>query len=262
MGNSSSTNELIGNIVTEGNLSPMAAQAININDMGAQIQAGLGVNVDNVTASEVVIVAMLMDDSGSIRFAGNSQAVRDGHNLVLSSLKKSKQQDGILVMTRYLNGEILYSYTQLDQAIVMDSNNYNPMGGTPLYDETAVILATVLAKTQEFENSGVACRSVTLIVTDGADEHSRKQTPAKIKQVVLDMLKTENHIIAGMGIDDGTTKFRQIFEEMGIPAEWILTPGGSESEVRRAFQVFSQSAVRASQGGASFSQTAMGGFGA
>ncbi|MEI6835866.1 MAG: hypothetical protein WCK59_03450 [Candidatus Falkowbacteria bacterium] len=165
-------------------------------------------------------------------------------------------------MTRYLNGEILYSYTQLDQAIVMDSNNYNPMGGTPLYDETAVILATVLAKTQEFENSGVACRSVTLIVTDGADEHSRKQTPAKIKQVVLDMLKTENHIIAGMGIDDGTTKFRQIFEEMGIPAEWILTPGGSESEVRRAFQVFSQSAVRASQGGASFSQTAMGGFGA
>ena len=252
---------LLNNVVADGNLSPAAAQAININDMGAQIQAGLGINVDNVTASEVVIVTMLIDDSGSIRFASNAQVVRDGHNLVIDALKKSKQSDGVLVMVRYLNGEILYSYCQLDKAVVMNSSNYNPTGGTPLYDETAVILATVLAKTQEFENSGVACRSVTLIVTDGADQHSHKQTPGKIKQVVSDMLKTENHIIAGMGIDDGTTDFRQVFQEMGIPNEWILTPNGSESEIRKAFQVFSQSAVRASQGAASFSQTAMGGFG-
>ena len=35
---------------------------------------------------------------------------------------------------------------------------------------------------------------------------------------------------------------------MGIPDRWILTPGNSASEIRRAFAVFSQSAVRASQG--------------
>jgi hypothetical protein len=34
---------------------------------------------------------------------------------------------------------------------------------------------------------------------------------------------------------------------MGIPDRWVLTPGNSASEIRRAFQVFSQSAVRASQ---------------
>ncbi len=79
--------------------------------------------------------------------------------------------------------------------------------------------------------------------------------------MVDSLLKTENHIVAAMGIDDGSTDFRKVFSDMGIPDEWILTPGNTESEIRKAFQLFSQSAVRASQNAASFSQTAMGGFG-
>jgi len=64
-----------------------------------------------------------------------------------------------------------------------------------------------------------------------------------------------------MGIDDGFTDFRNVFQEMGVRDEWILTPANTESEIRKAFQVFSRSAVRASQSAVSFSQTAMGGFG-
>ena len=71
----------------------------------------------------------------------------------------------------------------------------------------------------------------------------------------------EDHIIAAMGIDDGRTDFRKVFREMGIPDQWILTPGNTPAEIRKAFRVFSSSAVRASQSGASFSQMAAGGFG-
>jgi hypothetical protein len=42
----------------------------------------------------------------------------------------------------------------------------------------------------------------------------------------------------------------------------ILTPGSDVSPIRRAFQVFSQSAVRASQSAAHFGQAVLGGFGA
>ncbi|WP_041429419.1 hypothetical protein [Synechococcus sp. PCC 7502] len=56
--------------------------------------------------------------------------------------------------------------------------------------------------------------------------------------------------------NDGYTDFQQIFKEMGISDRWILTPGNSDSEIRQAFQVFSQSAVRVSQGA-----TGLGGFG-
>ena len=75
------------------------------------------------------------------------------------------------------------------------------------------------------------------------------------------MLRMESHIVAAMGISDKTTDFRRVFRDMGIPDQWILTPGGTQSEVRKAFHAFSQSAVRLSQGKASFSRAALGGFG-
>jgi len=130
----------------------------------------------------------------------------------------------------------------------MTTANYHPNLGTPLYDQTAVVLGTVIAKAQELAQAGIAVRTVTLIITDGGDYGSTRCKPGDVKAIVADMLAQENHIVAAMGISDGTTDFRAVFRSMGIPDRWILTPGNSASEIRRAFAVFSQSAVRASQG--------------
>lgn len=263
MSKDANVNDLFKNAAEDGDLSPSAVRALTVVDIGAEIQAALGVEVDDVQASEVVLVTIMPDDSGSIRFAGNAQTVRDCHNhLVIDALIASKQKDNIFIHNRYLNGQILYPYCQIDQAIRMDSKNYDPSLGTPLYDQAVILLGTVLAKSQEFINNGVPVRTITLIITDGADMGSKRATPAMVKSIVDDMLMAENNIIAAMGIDDGgQTDFRQVFKEMGIRDEWILTPGNTDSEIRKAFQVFSQSAVRASQSAASFSQTAIGGFG-
>jgi hypothetical protein len=262
---SQNVQNLFNSAQQEGTLTQAGSAVLAIPDMGAQIQAGLGINVGNVSASEVLLVSMLIDDSGSIRFGSNSDAVRQGANLVLEALGKSKAKDSILVHCRYLNGTVLYPYVALDQAVKLDSTNYNPNGGTPLYDQSAVILGTVIAKTQEFSDAGVPVRSVTLIVTDGADEHSTKHKSASsLRPLVIDMLRAETHIVAAMGIDDGgRTNFRGIFGEMGVDPRWILTPGATPSEIRKAFEVASQSALRASQAtGATFSNVAGGGFGA
>lgn len=252
--------ELFQTAHDDGDLSAQSLQILNNIDLGAQIQAGLGIAAENVQASEVVLVTMMPDDSGSINFAGGKQAVIDGHNLVLDSLEQSKQQDNILAHTRYLNGDVLFPYNQLASATKMNGQNYTPNQATPLYDQTIVVLGTVLAKYQEFADNGVPARTVTLLITDGMDNTSSANA-AQVRQIVEDMLQQETHIIAAMGIGSAAN-FQQIFQEMGIPDEWILTPGANESELRAAFQVFSQSAVKASQGGASFSQTALGGFGA
>jgi len=259
---SNTVKELLETAKQSGDISRQSIQAlVKVEDAGAQIQAALGIKVDDVMASEVVLVTLLIDDSGSIRFvSGNSQAVRDGHNLILEALKGSKQDDSVLIHTRYLNGALLYPYCPIKEAIVMDSQNYDPQGGTPLYDQSMVILGTVLTKTQEFMDNNVPVRSITLIVTDGNDEGSLKATAKDVASVVADLLRSERHIVAAMGVEDGHTDFTQIFKEMGIPDNWILTPGKTPSEIRKAFQVFSKSAVRASQS-AKFSQTAMGGFG-
>jgi hypothetical protein len=270
---------LFQNAHAEGVLSSASLQVLSGIDLGQQIQAGLGVCVDDVAAAEVVLVTMMVDDSGSIRFASNAQVVRDGHNQVLWALESSKQSPNILVHTGYLNGHVLFpylplavvddlarqktgkvSYVRNPGVLDLDAHNYDPNLGTPLYDQTVVLLGRVLAKYQELADAGVLARTVTLIITDGADEGSRQATAKTVKPLVEDLLG-EKHIVAAMGIDDGgRTDFRRVFTEMGIPAEWILTPGQSASEIRKAFQVFSQSAVRASQGAAMFQQVAAGGF--
>lgn len=244
---SAQVTELFDAARRDGTLSPGAMNALDIVDMGAQIQAGLGVAVDDVESSEVVLVTMMPDDSGSIRFAGNADAVRTGHNLVLDALAASEQRDDIFVHTRYLNGHVLFPYTDVAGAQRMDKHNYDPCQGTPLYDQTVVLLATVLAKAQEFADNGVPVRTVTLMITDGADAHSSRASARHVAALVRDMLAAENHTIAAMGIDDGSTDFCAVFREMGVPDEWILTPGNSSSEVRKAFQIFSQSAAQITQ---------------
>ena len=255
----SEVQELFDHAQTDGVLSPAAMQVLTAVDLGAQIQAGLGVGVDDVCASEVLLLTQMPDDSGSIRMAGNAAAVRDGHNLVLESLLASKQREGVLAHTRYLNGHVLFPYVAIDQAIKMTSQNYDPNLGTPLYDQTVVLLGSVLAKTQAFQDAGVVARTVTLLITDGGDAGSIRAKASDVAAIVRDMQKAENHIVAAMGISDGSTDFHQVFRDMGIEDRWILTPANHKADIRRAFQVFSQSAVRASQA-ATFSPSAMAGF--
>lgn len=252
--------QLFRNAAAEGALSPESLAALSVPDLGAQIQAGLGVCPDDVPASEVVLVTMMPDDSGSIRFGGNARLVREGHNLVLDALVASKQRESILAHTRYLNGSVLFPYRPVAQAVRMDAHNYDPNQGTPLYDQTVVLLGTVLAKAQEFSDAGVPARTVTLLITDGADQRSARFGAAEVAALVADLRRTERHVVAAMGLSDGTTDFRAVFRAMGIEDRWILTPGAGAQEIRRAFSLFSQSAVRASQGAGAFARASLGGF--
>jgi len=240
--------KLLDDAHDQGALSAKSLKTLDVVDIGAQIQSGLGCSIDDIAASEVVLVTMMPDDSQSIAHAGNTDAVRDGHNFVLQALGGSKQAGEVLAHTRYLNGHVLCPYTALDNAVPMDTVNYRPNLGTPLYDQACVVLGTVIAKSQELAQAGIAVRTVTLIITDGGDYGSTRCKPADVKAIVDDMLAQENHIVAAMGISDGSTDFKAVFRQMGIPDRWVLTPGNSASEIRRAFAVFSQSAVRASQG--------------
>lgn len=259
---SNSANNLIQSAYNEGDLSAGSLSALNkVTDLGTVIQQGLGIDPSLMPASEVVLVSVLGDDSGSIRFSGNEQAVRDGFNGMLDSLGASKQQDNILVLTKFLNGTIHCSYIPLNDVEKLDKHNYQATGGTPLYDETVKLLATVIAKTKEFENNGIQVRTISLIATDGDDCGSHHSTASDVKKIVQEMLSKEKHIIAAMGFDNGSCDFKQVFTEMGIPDQWQLTAASTASEIRKAFQVFSRSATSASKSAANFATASAGGFG-
>lgn len=272
MSNSVDVNALLQAAQDDDILSPQSMMAFNVGDIGMKIKAGLGVAVDDVEASSVLLLNFLIDDSGSIacatdaqgRRVDNSPEIRKGVNLVLDALLDSKAVDEVMVTIRYLSGKLIDSYVYLKTANKLDTGNYQAnFGSTPLYQETAVVLGTAVAKTQDFSDSGVPCRSVTLIVTDGADNCSRGQTAASVAAVISDMLRTEQHIVMFMGIDDGGyTDFRQVARNMGIPDKWVLTPSSDPADIRRNFVVVSQSTQRVSQAGpGGMSQAAGAGFG-
>lgn len=267
MSNNSNVDDLFGSAQDEDVLSSASMASIGaIHDYGAQIQNSLGVNVADVGSEEVVLVGGLIDDSSSISTNGNTQIVIDGWNACIDALLDSKQEKNIYSHIATLNSGIVHPFMCLVNAEgkqlspPLDTNNYSPWGGTPLYERAVVFLGTMLAKAQEFSDNGISCRTVTLIVTDGANNgRSRAEDVANLSR---DLFRQETHIVAGMGIDDGVTDFNQIFQDMGVPKKWILTPSNDPSEIRSAFQVFSRSAVRASQSSAAaFSKATVGGFG-
>jgi hypothetical protein len=245
------------------NASASAAMALTADTLGPAIMAGLGdVTLDDIGSSEVVLIKKVADDSSSISFIpGNTEAVRTGLNEIDEALRTSKQSDNVLIGCDLLNRGVLYGFRPLAGVPRIDSGNYNPSGGTPLNQAVAAACTGMAAKVAELEQGGVAVRGITAIVTDGASTDGYIFPVDKVRDIVQGLLKTEQHIVIGVGISDGMTDFRQVFGEMGILDKWILTPGNTPSEIRKAFAVVSQSAVRASQSAGSFSQTQLGGFG-
>ncbi len=236
------------------------ALVLSADTLGPAIMAGLGdVSIDDV-ASEVVTVVRAIDDSSSIGYAQNTDAVIDGENGMIKALRESKAAGTILVATVMFNKGVVQPFVPLDQVMMLNNSNYRPYGGTPLYDCTSVCLGMTVAKATELQNGGVAVRGVTTITSDGANQGSRLNA-RDIEPIVRDLLRSESHIVCGMGIDDGETNFRQVYRDMGIQDRWILTPANSPSEIRAAYATVSRSVASASQTVGSFSQTALGGFG-
>src|SRR5260221_13028268 len=93
--------KLLEDAHVKGALSAKSLITLDVVDVGAQIQAGLGVTIDDVTASEVVLLTMMPDDSASIAHAGNTDAVRDGHNFVIDALKASNKSIDVLELQIY-----------------------------------------------------------------------------------------------------------------------------------------------------------------
>lgn len=254
MSDTLSVKELFNSAAQQGLISPATIRVVA--DHGAEIQAGLGITAHDVFATEVVLLNVLIDDSSSIRMvAGNTEAIRQGYNAYLDAVVGAKKRDDVLVYLEMLNKGLVQPYGLLSNAIRLDAHNYNPYGNTPLYERAIIFLGTVFAKSEEFAKSGIPARTLSLIITDGADNSQRASAAKDVAAMVQDMLRQENHVIFGMGIDDGATDFRQVFMDMGIPDSCIRTPGNSPKEIRAELRLFSQSAVGISKG------VSVGGFG-
>lgn len=265
--NVADVNALLQTAEDEQVFSQMSLDAIKAGDLGAQIGAGLGATPDDLRASEAILVASIIDNSGSIAGILNGpEAVCGGQNLYLDAFAGSKQELGILIGTWLVNeNDPVHPFVAVPDAVRLENGvNYRASGETPLYRRTCAVLATLGLKMQvEYLEAGCACRGILLIVTDGRDEDysggGKSLTASHCKAMIDDL--GEILIVQFMGIEgNDTADFRQIALEMGIQPQHIKTPDADAHSIREAFEFASKSAVSASRSADSFSKTAMQGF--
>lgn len=229
---------------------------------GVTDKIALGLGEAPPDRKSVFIVTILVDDSDSIFLVGNnSGAIATGHNDAIDELKEVSGTDPereILVSTRYLNGRILNPYTTLDRVSRMNAETYQFGGGTPLYDQSVITLGTVIAKTVQLTRADIEVRTFTLIITDGKDMHSKGCDAKSVAWLAGDMLISGSHILAAMGVSDGRTRFKDIFQEMGIKPGWILEPDNSREKIREAFRTVTDQLRLAAGSEDEFAKLALG----
>ena len=266
-----SVDDLLQTAADEAVFSQPVLDVIKAADLGAQIGAGLGATPDDLKAAEAVLVAAIIDNSGSISAIqatrGTSlsgpEAVCQGQNLYVNAFRESKQEAGILMGTWLVNeDDPVHPFVSLANAVLLEHRvNYTAAGHTPLYRKTCTVLATLGLKMEvEYLEAGCPCRGILLIVTDGRNEdYDTKFTADHCKTMIGDL--GENLIVQFMGIkSNNTIDYEQIALEMGIQPQHIMTPDATAHDIRAAFMFASKSAVSASKSANSFSQTAMKGF--
>jgi hypothetical protein len=241
--------DLLGGATQAGVISAATASMLT-GDLGAVVIAGAaGMDLEDIVASDVTLVTVLLDASSSIHASGLEQAIRDGQNALLDAFAASREKDSVLVACWTFNDElrVLHSYVPVDDAARLDTGNYAGVGATHLYDTWCDALGANVAYAQRLRNGGTPCRSVIVVITDGEDCGSRRRA-VDCARISKDLLASEQFVLAFVGVGDEAT-FRDVAKRMGVPDGCVeVQTQATPAALRKVFRMVSQSAIRASRG--------------
>ena len=225
-------------------------QGILTGSLGAVVIAGAaGMDSENIEASDVTLVTLLVDASSSIHSRGLEDAVREGQNMLVDALSQSKERDAILMALWTFSDDlrVVHSYVGLDDVTRFDKKSYQAVGSTRLYDTWCDALAANVAYAQRLRDAGTPCKSVVIVITDGEDVGSRRRA-TDCALLSRDLLASEQFTLAFVGVGNDVD-FHAVADAMGVPpASVAVQANASASTMRDVFRMVSQSAIRASQG--------------
>ncbi len=238
--------ELLAAAVADGIVSK---QSITGN-LGAVVIAGAaGKALEDITSSDVTLITLLVDASGSIHDRGLEAAVREGQNALVDAFAGAKERDSVLLALWTFNSQldVKHAYLPVDESHRLDAKSYRASGGTRLYDTWCDALTANVAYAQRLRDGGTPCRSVVVVVTEGEDVGSQR-TAGECERLSRDLLASEQFTLAFVGVGSSVA-FADVAKAMGVPAGCVLVQkDATPSALRAAFMMVSRSAIRASQG--------------
>jgi hypothetical protein len=239
----------LSSAVASGVLSAQTSSLVT-GHLGPLVVAGAaGKALEDLTASDVTLVTLLVDASGSIADRGLEQAVRDGQNALLDAFGGAKEKDSVLLALWTFNDQpkVVHAYVPVDEATRLDSKTYRGRGATRLYDTWCDALTANVAYAQRLRDGGTPTRSIVVVLTDGEDVGSTR-TSRDCSKLSKDLLASELFTLAFVGVGKDVD-FELIAAAMGIPSGCVhVQRDATATGLRKTFQLVSRSAIRASQG--------------
>lgn len=234
----------------QGTLSAQSTTMLS-GDLGGMVIAGAaGMNAEDIQASEVTLITLVLDASSSIHDRKLEAAVVEGQRTLLDAFAGAKEKDSVLLAlwTFQSDATVHHGYLPVDDATRLEvGKSYRTGGCTHLYDTFIDACAANVAYAQRLRDAGTPTRSIVVLVTDGEDVGSKRPARA-CKKLAEDLLKSEQFILAFVGVGSDVD-FAKVAASMGIPDGCVLVQKQADAAaVRQAFQMVSRSAVRASQG--------------
>jgi len=210
-------------------------------------------NLQKEKQKEILLVLLLLDDSGSIEHSGNTQAVIDGYNGFIEALKGALGE--VRIKTMFLNNMVETPFQNPNEVHQLTWRTYRPANRTPLYLRSIQALDVIIKESRDLARNGTIVRTMTFIFTDGGDNESEGIKSTNVKIMVDMMLTTGTHSIGGCAVNDGHTNFWQVFASMGIPEHWIKVLKNDPNEISEGMAQMGQSVSDASTNYSQASQT-------
>lgn len=207
-------------------------------------------NVDDVMASEVILITLCIDKSGSV--SSYAKELSDCVNGYVSEMKNSHHAPKILVQLIEFdsNVDIIHGYKPISE---MGSINIKAGSCTALYDAVLVAMKNSLSyQTKLQDDAGLDCKNIVFIVTDGGDNNSNSR-PEESKAIIDQIIREEKNfnsfcsIIVGVG-ESNRSCFEKAQKEMGIQNLKVISD--SAKAIRDVIGMLSASTSSAAAGSA------------
>jgi uncharacterized protein YegL len=205
----------------------------------------LGVDASKLTRPRCYLVMLVLDDSGSI--SGHERKVVAGAKTFIEQYKNARADNRIhsdvLVAVGTLNRGVIVPYTEVGSFNLAALDTFAISGGTPLYDVANAALTLQIAKTVELQSNGVSAKTLTVLMTDGADVGS-KLSSAQLRPVVtgLNERHGNNHLIVGCEVGEAA---EGALEQMGIPKEKVFKASYEATSLIDTFSRLSKASMNA-----------------
>lgn len=154
---------------------------------------------------------LVVDESGSMSIIERQALV--GINETLTTIQKMQkthknmEQRVTLITFDSTHKKLFYDNVSARHANPLKSRDYNPCGGTPLYDAIGMGIAKINALTTEDDSV------LVIIITDG-EENCSEEYDLKMIKNLIEKLKKQNWTFTFIGTDD--LDVENIALDMGI----------------------------------------------